>query len=39
MMSHRDKFTSTKDMVVNEPIFFKGEGCRNGKAYEVYHSS
>ena len=39
MMSPRDKFTSPKDIVGNKPVFFKGEGCRDGKAYEVYHSS
>ena len=39
MMSPRDKFTSPKDMKGNKPVFFKREGCRDGKACEMYHSS
>ena len=39
MMSHKDKFTSPKDMVENKLVFFQGKGCRDGKACEVYHSS
>ena len=39
MMSLREKFTYPKDMVGNKPVFFKGEGCRDGKTCEVYHSS
>ena len=39
MMSPWDKFTSPKDMVRNKHVSFKGEGCRDGKTCEVYHSS
>ena len=39
MMSLREKFTYPKDMVGNKPVFFKGEGCRDGKACEMYHFS
>ena len=38
MLSPRDKFISIKDMM-GKNLFFKGEGCRDGKAWEVYHSS
>ena len=39
MMSPKEKFTSPKDIVGNKYVFFKGEGYRDRKAYEVYHSS
>ena len=38
IMSPMEKFTSPKDMVGNKPVFFNGEGCRDGKGFEVYHS-
>ena len=39
MMSPKEKFTSPKDIVGKKICFFKGEGYRDRKACEVYHSS
>ena len=39
VISPRYKFISPKDMVGNKPFFFKGGGCKDGKACEVYHST